>query len=253
MRAIEREVCGCDYGGNSWTPREHADELTRKLGLEVSTQLVDLGAGSGWPGLYMATTSGCHVSLVDLPEIGLRLARQRAFDDGLTDRVSTLVADAADLPFANASFDAISHSDLLCCLVRKQAVLAECRRIVRSEGVMAFTVISIASGLSASERARALANGPDFIEIEQGYELLVHHSGWTVDERINLTEEYRSSCERQLEADRARQDALAELLGTREAKERTEGWLNKRDAICDGLFTREMFVCRPSSRECQTG
>ena len=131
--------------------------------------------------------------LVDLPEIGLRIAHQRAREDGLTDRGSTLVADAADLPLTNASFDAISHSDLLCCLVSKQAELAECRRIVRSEGRMPSTVISIASDLSSSEQNRALANGVEFIEAEHGYEQFVEHSGWKVDECIDLTEEYRCS------------------------------------------------------------
>ena len=54
MQAIERQVCGCDYGGNSWTTRKQADELTRLLGLDADTKLADIGAGTGWPALYMA-------------------------------------------------------------------------------------------------------------------------------------------------------------------------------------------------------
>ena len=53
MQKIERRVCGCDYGGNSWTTREQADGLASLLDLGVGTQLVDLGSGTGWPSLYL--------------------------------------------------------------------------------------------------------------------------------------------------------------------------------------------------------
>jgi cyclopropane fatty-acyl-phospholipid synthase-like methyltransferase len=120
MKAIERKVCGCDYGGNSWLSRAQADDLGARLGLGPAKRLLDLGAGSGWPAIYLANTFGCQAMLVDLPEIGLRIAQQRAAADGIAERIETLVADAADLPFAAESFDAVSHCDLLCCLVQKR-------------------------------------------------------------------------------------------------------------------------------------
>ena len=67
MLSIERSVCGCDYGGNSWTTRAEADDLITMLDLRPGSHLLDLGAGSGWPALYVAKMSGCAVTLVDLP------------------------------------------------------------------------------------------------------------------------------------------------------------------------------------------
>lgn len=247
MLEIEREVCGCDYGGNSWTTREQADDLIRLLGLNGESRLVDLGAGSGWPALYLSNESGCDITLIDLPEIGLQLAEQRARVDGFNERVSTLVADAADLPFPDASFDAISHSDLLCCLVRKQDVLMECRRILEPNGHMAFTVISIAPGLSPSDYSRALANGPDFIAMDGRYEKLLDSAGWAIDQHIDLTADYEESCARQLDADLARMDELAELFGKDEIEERIASWRSKLSTIREGLFLRELFLCKPSS------
>jgi len=223
MQAIERQVCGCDYGGNSWTTRKQADALIGLLGLGAATNLIDLGAGTGWPGLYLAEKSACTVTLVDLPEIGLRLAKRRAEEDGLRDRVSIKIADAADLPFAAESFDAVGHSDLLCCLVRKHTVLQECRRIVCKRGRMAFTVISIA---------------PD-------YRSFLESTGWRLEKLMDLTADYAQSCARQIEADTSRQEQLAELLGASEARERLAGWRSNLSAIRDGLFLRELFVCRP--------
>ena len=63
MRAVERSVCGCDYGGSSWTTREETERLSALLELRPGRRLLDVGAGSGWPGLYMAGTSGCDIVL----------------------------------------------------------------------------------------------------------------------------------------------------------------------------------------------
>jgi hypothetical protein len=81
MLSIERSVCGCDYGGNSWTTRDEAQQISTRLGLRPGLRLLDVGAGSGWPGLYMAETSGCDITLVDLPLTGLRIAAERAAKD----------------------------------------------------------------------------------------------------------------------------------------------------------------------------
>jgi hypothetical protein len=51
--SIERSVCGCDYGGTSWTTRDEAERIGAILGLRPGLRLLDLGAGSGWPALYL--------------------------------------------------------------------------------------------------------------------------------------------------------------------------------------------------------
>jgi len=78
---IERRVCGCDYGGNSFTTQDEAREIAGLLGLEPGIRLLDVGAGAGWPGLYMAQTTGCDATLVDLPFSGLLIASERAAKD----------------------------------------------------------------------------------------------------------------------------------------------------------------------------
>ena len=83
MRQIERRVCGCDYGGTSWTTRQEALQAGELLALGPGTRLLEVGAGSGWPGLYLAGTTGCDVALVDLPLEGLRITAERAAADGL--------------------------------------------------------------------------------------------------------------------------------------------------------------------------
>lgn len=206
---------------------------------------MDLGAGSGWPGLYMGMASGCDVVLADLPLAGLRIAAERAQGDGLPGEVWAAVADAAALPFSDGSFDAISHSDLLCCLKRKRAVLAGCRRVIGPHGRMVFTVISVAPGLSAEPYGRAVANGPEFVETDTDYPSLLAETGWIVTEYQDITAAYALSCRRQLDADQAQKDALVALMGVGEVAGRLAGWRAKLEAIGNHLLKREFFAVVP--------
>jgi SAM-dependent methyltransferase len=245
MLSIERSVCGCDYGSSSWTTRTEAQQIAALLGLRPGLHLLDVGAGSGWPGLYMAETSGCDLVLVDLPVAGIRIAAERAGTDRIPGACWAVVADAAILPFPDGSFDAVSHSDLLCCLRQKRAVLEACQRVIRNDGRMVFTVISVAPDLSPEKHKRAVENGPEFIESEADYPTLLGQTGWAIVDRQDLTLDYAASCRRQLHADREHKDALESLVGASEFAERQAGWRSKLVAIDDGLLRRELFVATP--------
>ncbi len=248
LLSIERTVCGCGYGGNSWTTRDEADRFGAILGLEPGLRLLDLGAGAGWPGLYLAQQSGCDVVLLDLPITGLRIASERATKDRISSACLGTVADAAALPFSASTFDAVSHSDLLCCLQQKGAVLRACRQVVRDQGRMVFTVISIAPGLTPDDHRRAVENGPEYIDSESSYPTLLAQTGWVIAEHHDITEDYARSCERQRLADQKWQQPLEELIGVSAYAERWSGWMTKIVALADGLIRRELFVVIPDSK-----
>ena len=245
MLSIERSVCGCDYGGNSWTTQVEARRIAALLRVMPGWRLLEVGAGSGWPGLYLAQTSGCDVVLVDLPLTGLRIAADRAARDRLRGDCLVSVADAAELPFSDRSFDAISHSDLLCCLRHKRAVLQACRRVIRDGARMVFTVICVAPGLSDAETRRAVENGPMFIESETDYPTMLRETAWTIAECEDVTTQFAASCRRQLHADEERKSELESLIGAAEVAERMLGWRSKLIAIDDGLLRRYLFVAEP--------
>ena len=113
-RRIELAVLGGDWGANGYTTMVQADMLARELGLRPGVRLLDLGAGRGWPGLYLAAATGCQVVLADVPVEGLRVAVGRAHREELAGRAASVAATARALPFTPGSFDAIVHTDVLC-------------------------------------------------------------------------------------------------------------------------------------------
>ena len=95
---IEQRVIGGDWGANGFTTMAQADALARGLDLSAGDRLLDLGTGRGWPGLYLAARTGCRVVLADLPLEGLRVAADRAAEEGLAARTAVVVAAASGLP-----------------------------------------------------------------------------------------------------------------------------------------------------------
>ena len=130
LRQIECSNCGSDYGANSFTTLKQAKELETMLALGAKQSLLEVGAGSGWPGLYLAKQSGCDVTLTDLPIEGLRVAKQRGDSEQLPGICTVAIASGSALPFRTGAFDAISHSDVLCCLIDKLLVLKACRSVI---------------------------------------------------------------------------------------------------------------------------
>lgn len=111
---IEREAVGSDYGNNGYTTVAQADLVIEVLALTTADLLLDIGAGAGWPGLYLAKTTGCRVVLCDLTLPGMQRAQRRAAADGTAARTAAVVASARQLPFRPDSFDAMVHTDVLC-------------------------------------------------------------------------------------------------------------------------------------------
>ncbi len=112
MLRAERNVIGGDYGALSYTTMGQADELARCLNLGRGRTLLDIGAGSGWPGSYLAASTGCTAILTDPTIEGMTVAAERSLRDGLD--TTTVVATGTPLPFKEGVFDASTSSDVFC-------------------------------------------------------------------------------------------------------------------------------------------
>lgn len=245
VRSIERCVCGCDYGGTSWTTRGEADQVVSMLQLQPGQRLLDVGAGAGWPGLYLAGRMGCDVALTDLPLEGLRIARERAAAEPLSGTCWAAVADGAALPFRDGAFDGVYHSDVLCCLVDKASVLGACRRAVAGNGRMVFSVIFIAPDCPAADRQRAEACGPPFVATGTPYDALLRGGGWDVTACVDLTADYLQAMRKYVLCLEEQGGAIADLYGRDEADQMLARRRACVIAIEQGLLCRALFSAVP--------
>jgi ubiquinone/menaquinone biosynthesis C-methylase UbiE len=241
LQQIERSVCGCDYGGTSWATKDEAELISQQLALEPGQRMLDLGAGAAWPGLYFATLSGCDISLVDLPLEGLAIARDRAARDRLPGHCDVAVGDARALPFSDQHFDAITHSDVLCCLFEKKAVLSECRRVLHPGGHMLFSVISISPAAKGKGYSKAVDHGPPFVETECSYERMAAESGWIINDVIDVTAPFLKTVETLITEDTKHRGELIETLGEEITAERMECYQGYTEVIANGFLRRDVY------------
>ncbi|MFC1463857.1 MAG: class I SAM-dependent methyltransferase [Candidatus Brachytrichaceae bacterium NZ_4S206] len=95
--------------------------------------LLDVGAGAGRLGIP-AALAGCRVVALDLELAMLRAGQREASLQALD--LPSVQANAARLPLADASFDAVMINNLLHLVPEWQAVLIEAVRVMRPGGVL---------------------------------------------------------------------------------------------------------------------
>ena len=84
------------------------DEIIRSLNPKDHDVVLDIAAGTGEPGLTIATLlKGGKVVITDLSDDMLAIARENAANRGIKN-IETRACDVCELPFADNTFDAIS-------------------------------------------------------------------------------------------------------------------------------------------------
>lgn len=239
---IELETLGADYGSTGYTTRAEADELAQHLRLGPGVRLADIGSGSGWPGLYLAQQTGCHVVGTDLPFDGLQRARIRAVEDGLGGRVSYALATGRAQPLRPGSFDAVVHTDVLCCLGPKLAMLRACHRLLRPGGRLAFTTIHVADDLDGARHRRAVRAGPFKVATRRPYPQLVAQAGFGEVVVRDVTLEYARTQRAWLAANEARAGEVRQLISDREFAIAQADRRLSLAAIEDGLLRRSLIT-----------
>ena len=112
--------------------------LVARLELPPDARVLDVATGTGAVALELVEQHGCSVVGIDRSAEMLGVARARVAARGLAPKIELREARAEALPFADASFDALTVTYLLRYVDDPAATLRELARVVRPGGTMAM-------------------------------------------------------------------------------------------------------------------
>ncbi len=154
------------------------------------------------------------------------------------------MATGSRQPFRPASFDAVVHTDVLCCLSPKLAVLRACRQLLRPGGRLAFTTIHASPDLDPIRRRRAHRAGPPHVATRRPYPDLVAQAGFEDVVEVDVTTAYAHTQRAWYEAIESRADELRRLTSDSEFAANQADRRLTRAAIAEGLLHRSLFTAR---------
>jgi sarcosine/dimethylglycine N-methyltransferase len=176
-----------DYDQDHFGGLAAVDVLAEKAGIGRDSHVVDVCSGMGGPARYLAYHRGCRVTGLDITtsrhEGAIRLTRMVKLDH----RVDFHLGNALDMPFADATFDVVIGQEAFAHVPDKPRLIAECARVVKPGGAIAFTDILRRSAL-APEACERLQREMAFLALGslEGYGRLLADNGCTVREPDDL-------------------------------------------------------------------
>ena len=134
-------------------------DLAEKAGISSGMKGVDLCCCNGAGMRFLVRfREVARMHGVDATEKVVQQGRLRCEQEGLSDKTEFTLADVCDSGLDDASADFIWGEDAWCYVVDKEKLIAEAARIVRPDGVIAFTDwIEGKTGLSDTEAKRFLS------------------------------------------------------------------------------------------------
>ncbi len=117
--------------------RKWRRELVRHIARFRPRRILDVATGTAGVAIALAHATEAEIVGVDLSGEMLDVGRKRVTDAGLDRRIRLQQARAEQLPFADASFDAVTFTYLLRYVADPAATVAELARVLAPSGGMA--------------------------------------------------------------------------------------------------------------------
>jgi demethylmenaquinone methyltransferase/2-methoxy-6-polyprenyl-1,4-benzoquinol methylase len=122
--------------------------LVSRVDVDPGGVVLDVATGTAAVAIELARRTGCRVVGVDQSPEMLASGRERVAAAGLVDRIELVEGRAERLPFADASFDALTVTYLFRYVDDPAATLRELARVVRPGGAVASLEFALPRGLA---------------------------------------------------------------------------------------------------------
>jgi cyclopropane fatty-acyl-phospholipid synthase-like methyltransferase len=190
--------------------------IGRLGGIAPGMRVLDVGCGTGRPAVRIARLTGAEVVGVSISGRDVELATAYAAGEDDAESVSFLRADAMDLPFESASFDAIVAIDSFPHFPDRGALLARLAPLLRPGGRIVLTDgVALGpelTGDAEQETLFMLATWRQAPLVRAGdYAGFAAAAGLTVDEITDITAHTKYTLPRAAPRIRSRDDLWFEL------------------------------------------
>ena len=137
---------------------EKYERLCRKLKLQPSDHVLEIGCGWGGFAIYAATNYGCHVTGVTISEEQLQFAQERITGLGLDHKIQLVKQDYRQL---TGVFDKIVSIEMIEAVGHEYipAFFAKCDQLLKQDGLLALQMITC-----PDSRYDLLRKNSDFIQ-----------------------------------------------------------------------------------------
>jgi len=137
---------------------EKYDRLCRKLKLQPTDHVLEIGSGWGGFALHAAKKYGSRITAVTISKEQYDYAQERIRREKMSDRIEVKLADYRAL---TGSFDKIVSIEMLEAVGHEyfETYFAKCHELLKRNGILAFQVITCADSRYAS-----LRKGVDWIQ-----------------------------------------------------------------------------------------
>ncbi len=121
---------------------EATRELIKACGIDENSYVLDAGSGVGITACILAEEYGCEVMGVDLSEMMVKRARERAQRKKVENKVEFKIGDARNLPFEEETFDAVICESVVAFPKDKQKVIHEYARVIKTGGSVGMNEVT---------------------------------------------------------------------------------------------------------------
>lgn len=189
MQRFRDLAYGEDIGQHSWTS---ADELRGFCAwIKSNGDVIDFGCGAGGPLAFIVKSIEGRGAGCDISESALQVARGRAKEMGLSERVSFFQADCkAALAFPLNKVDAAISIELILHLRDRCQFVSQISRILKPGGIFIFTDAGVMTGTmtEAEQKRRTLFGHTAFVPQGVNQEAL-ERAGLVVQSVVDSTDQ----------------------------------------------------------------
>ncbi len=204
-----------DIGQHSWLTRDELEQFVSWLDLSAGLRVLDIGSGGGGPAVFIAQQAGCEIVGIDLSHDGVASANQLALDNNLSDKASFVQYDATKpFTFKKNEFNAVVSFDAFFHIPRRDQLLSEIYRVLKSDGCLLYTDGGVMTGvINNDEFALRSANGFSQYIAPGVNEQLLNEHGFEVLRTQDVTENCQQVANNRYQARAKLASTLSKLEG----------------------------------------